>query len=253
MAVDRLALLYGPYAAPVVKRGDALPCERLGRDIEIGGLSDAPIQWPYALKTGRRSLILCGDLVRAVQVESEIAIAHWWGVGLTTVWAWRKALGIGRTTSGTSRLHRDYKPAKLTDEATARGRSKALTPEAIAKNAEKHRGKPSPPQTRAALLAAVKGRKQSPDHIRSRVESYKATVRGRRESTGAEKPMPAVPPSQVRIPEATKAKIADLAAKWGGLSPANRTAVIIEAINRAHAAEFGGPKITRAKPKAAKS
>lgn len=50
--------------------------------------------------------------------------------------------------------------------------------------------------------------------------------------------MAAIVPTQLRIPAATKAKIEALAAKWGGIAPATRTAVIVEAIDRAHAAEF---------------
>ena len=44
-------------------------------------------------------------LKRAVQRESEAAVMHWWGVGTDTVWKWRRALGVGRATTGTSALH----------------------------------------------------------------------------------------------------------------------------------------------------
>lgn len=59
--------------------------------------------------------------------------------------------------------------------------------------------------------------------------------------------MPAVRKSY-RIPEPTQAKIAALAERWGGISPETETAVIVEAVHRAHAAEFGAAK----KPKPAK-
>ncbi|MDR3582505.1 MAG: hypothetical protein P4L67_04500 [Candidatus Pacebacteria bacterium] len=180
MSVDRLRLLHGPYAAPAVGRGDVLTCERLGREVRVGGLSDAPIPWPRVLKTGSPSLILCEDLARAVRTESEIAVSHHWGVGVVTVWAWRKALGVGRVTEGTSRLHREYKPIKLPDDVAAEGRRQAALPENRAKMAEAKRGSLLPPQTRAALLAAVKGRKQPPDQIRKRVESRKAAKAARR-------------------------------------------------------------------------
>lgn len=57
-------------------------------------------------------------------------------------------------------------------------------------------------------------------------------------------------PSQFRLPDDTRAKVEALAARWGGLSPATRTAVVIEAIDRAYAQEFGGEATRRpAKPK----
>ena len=42
----------------------------------VAGISDAPIQWPFAKKRGNRSLILCGDLIRAVTVEAAVAVGH---------------------------------------------------------------------------------------------------------------------------------------------------------------------------------
>lgn len=175
MIVDRLKLLHGPYVSPRVKRGDIVFCHLSDRDIMVGRMSDAPIQWPLRLKRGRGSLILFGDLVRAVQFESAIAVAHHWGVSLVTVWSWRKVLGVKRINEGTLRLYRDYKPTKLTDDAAALGRAKASTPESIAKMASSKIGKPSHPNTRAALIASATGRKQSPDHIRKRIESSKVS------------------------------------------------------------------------------
>jgi hypothetical protein len=35
-------------------------------------------------------------------------VAHWWGVRPLQVWKWRKALGVGATTEGTSRLRSAY-------------------------------------------------------------------------------------------------------------------------------------------------
>jgi hypothetical protein len=65
------------------------------------GENEAPIPWSVWKKpgrsTGRTSLVLFKDLARAVRRESEVAICHWWGVCPTTVWKWRKALGIART------------------------------------------------------------------------------------------------------------------------------------------------------------
>jgi hypothetical protein len=54
------------------------------------------------------TLILYGDLARAVRRESAVAVAHAWGVTAQTVTKWRRALGVPRATEGTSRLHRAY-------------------------------------------------------------------------------------------------------------------------------------------------
>jgi predicted transcriptional regulator len=45
-------------------------------------------------------------------------------------------------------------------------------------------------------------------------------------------------PSQFRLTDEVKAKLDALAQRWGGIEPVTRTAVVVEAINRAHAAEF---------------
>lgn len=67
-------------------------------------MSDAIIPWPTAKKTGRRSLILCGDLVRAVKSESVAAVMAAWGVSRGTVLGWRSSLQVARVTAGTHAL-----------------------------------------------------------------------------------------------------------------------------------------------------
>src|SRR5262249_52013493 len=57
-----------------------------------------------------RTLILYGDLEKAVRRESAVAVAHWWGVSVQTVWAWRKALDVPPLTDGPRRLLRAYAP-----------------------------------------------------------------------------------------------------------------------------------------------
>lgn len=154
---ERFKLLHGPYEPPKATRGDILACEYRGCDVKVGGMSsDIPIQWPTAYKTGRRSLIVCGDLVRAIRTESEQAVAHHWGVNIVTVWHWRKALGVPRITEGTERLYQDYKPEKLTDDVTAIGREHAREPEALERMAGAKRGVPAHPKTKAALIEAAK-------------------------------------------------------------------------------------------------
>ena len=146
-------LIAGPYAAPAVQAGDWLDDARDGL-LEVGGWTHGRIPWPRRKKTGRHSPILCGDLVRAVQTESVTAICHWWGVGQTTVWAWRQALCVD-TTDGSQRIARRGVP----EDAAARGRERAASPESRSKMAESKRAMPAHPNTRAALLDAAKNPK----------------------------------------------------------------------------------------------
>src|SRR6266705_2359050 len=87
---QRFILLFGPYHPPKTRRGKFLFCEMRGT-VKVGDYSDGPIPWPVKWGT-RNSLILCGDLVRAVQVESAQGVAHHWGVRPSTVTRYRKAL-----------------------------------------------------------------------------------------------------------------------------------------------------------------
>ncbi len=157
-------LIAGPYLPPACAVGDWLDDEIDGR-LEVGGWTTAPISWPRRKKTGRASLILCGDLIRAVQTESSEAVSHWWGVGITKVWMWRKALGVGRVTDGTRKLLQER--TGVPPEAAARGRAAAAEPEARARMADSKRGKPAAPQTREALLRAAKRRKPAGFGVRA--------------------------------------------------------------------------------------
>jgi hypothetical protein len=141
---DRLRLLYGPYYPPRTRRGAHLFCELRGT-IRVGGYSDAPIPWPYAWRTGYRSLLLCGDLVRAVRLESEQAVAHHWKVSRHTVGKWRQALDVEVFTPGTWRV-------------VMRAVRLAGTPEAREKISAAMWGKPAnwSPALRARILALAK-------------------------------------------------------------------------------------------------
>jgi hypothetical protein len=100
---DNCRLLHGPYRPPAGGLGKRLRCCIRGRMV-VKRMSAGPIPWPQTIVCHVRAFILCGDLVRAVRRESEVAVAYWWGVNWQTVWAWRKALGVAATTEGTSRL-----------------------------------------------------------------------------------------------------------------------------------------------------
>ncbi len=152
---DRYRLHHGPYAPPSCRVGDKLPCEYRGREVVVGGITEAPIQWPYRKGVGRPSCIVCGDLIRAVQAESEIAVAHHWGVSPATVKNWRRALEVPRTTEGTRRLAVAYTPEKLTDDVRAMGRQAMGTPEVREKIRAAKVGRPLHPNMVAAQRVAV--------------------------------------------------------------------------------------------------
>jgi len=95
--------LLGSYATPRFRYGAGVVCQARG-EVEIVGLTDARIPWPIGKRGRHKAIVLYKDLVKAVRRESSLAIQHWFGVGYTTVWQWRKALGVGFATEGTSGL-----------------------------------------------------------------------------------------------------------------------------------------------------
>lgn len=152
---DAPPLLFGPYAAPDVSEGHLV--DWTDGLIEVGGWTTAPIPWPRRKKTGKHSPILCDELIRAVMMESSAAVQHHWGVSEATVWKWRQALGVGRVTPGTrDRLRTE---TGVPEDAAARGREAAKSPEARARLSASKTGKPAHPKIKAGLLRAAKARK----------------------------------------------------------------------------------------------
>ena len=170
---ERFSLLGGPYLAPDVRPGDWLEDAERG-SVQVGGYTEtARIPWPRLKKTGKASLILCGDLIRAVQTESALAIGYWWGVSGVVVARWRKVLGISQTGSeGSLQLYRKYTQQKLPEAVAARGREKALSPESKAQRVAKITGRPAHPATREALLEAAK-RPKSAEWIEKQKENLR--------------------------------------------------------------------------------
>src|SRR4051812_26022559 len=97
--------LLGKYQTPPFHYGDAACCEARG-EVIITGLSNAPIPWPIGKRPASRgrALVLFGHLVKAVRRESVAAVAFHWSVSDQTVTKWRKSLGVGAMTEGTTRL-----------------------------------------------------------------------------------------------------------------------------------------------------
>jgi hypothetical protein len=125
------ALVGGPYKAPKVKRGSTVACLLMG-EVEVDGLTDAPIPWPYVEGlAGNRRYPLFGDLAKAIRAESVTAVCWHWGIGETLIRRYRKALGVPRFNAGTraiwvrsaAKLHTpEALAAKAIGEAKARGR-----------------------------------------------------------------------------------------------------------------------------------
>jgi hypothetical protein len=99
---ERFRLQFGPYFAPKIPRKQKLFCEYRGWLRVSPKWSEGLISWPRRYRTG--SIILCGDLVRAVKMESVAAICYHWGVCRNVVQVWRKALGVEEFNPGTKRM-----------------------------------------------------------------------------------------------------------------------------------------------------
>jgi hypothetical protein len=109
---ERLKLLFGPYRAPPLKRGDRATCLYRDCEVVVTGWTDAPIPWPRCRaldnhRGGGWGLLVDEELARAVRRESAVAVMHSWEASATAVRNWRKALGVTRTDNeGTARLIR---------------------------------------------------------------------------------------------------------------------------------------------------
>ena len=168
---DRFRLL-GKYRTPRVRVGAVVPCEVRG-DIEVAGFTDGPIPWPLGKTTRRPAIVIYGDLAVALRRESAQAVAHWWGVDAQTVWAWRKALGVGATIEGTSKLRGAYAAEPWAAEARAKAQAKAGGAGRRAKIAAARRGKPRPRRVIEAMADARRGTHHSEDTRRRMSEAHK--------------------------------------------------------------------------------
>jgi hypothetical protein len=156
--------LLGSYRTPRCHIGQWVRCAVRG-EVQIKAISDAPIPWPLC-KSGKWLIpVVYRDLTKAIRTESAQAIAHWWGVGKCSVWLWKKALGVGPITKGTSRLFSEYTKEDWAIQARAKSRAKCRDPiqdqERRQKIAEAKRGKPRPAHVMAAVRKSRLGSKHS--------------------------------------------------------------------------------------------
>ena len=114
MRVPLPPLVGGPYAMPAVRVGQVLEDARRG-PVVVTRISDAPILWPVGKPAGgrRSSLVLCGDLIRAVKTEAAVAVIAHRGAERAMVSRWRKAVGAPRGTPGTTARFAELAVAKL--------------------------------------------------------------------------------------------------------------------------------------------
>jgi hypothetical protein len=170
---ERFRLRFGPYRTPRFKYGAQVKDARRGT-VKIVGLSDAPIPWPIgAGNRGAKSLVLFGALARAVRRESNQAVARAWGVSGQTVTAWRKALGVGPTTDGTSKLRSAHFHEPWAREAQTKAWAKARDPGRRAKIAAARQGKSRPTHVIEAMRQAHLGKPLSAETRRKMSEAHK--------------------------------------------------------------------------------
>lgn len=120
-------LIGGPYNTPICRIGGTLPDLRHHRtEKTVRGITDAIIPWPYYRMNKGPSLILCGDLVIALNTESPLAISYYWGISLSFVVALKRAINAPKRTEGTKARWKELRPIKLTHELSLIGLEKSL-------------------------------------------------------------------------------------------------------------------------------
>jgi hypothetical protein len=164
--------LLGRYRAPRFRYGRVVRCEVRG-GVEVVGLHEAPIPWPVGKKGRAKSLVVFKDLARAVRRESEVAVAHHWGVDKQTVRKWRKALGVGRVTEGTSRRLSDHAREPAVVAGLKKAQAKSGDPARRAKLSAAMRGKKKDRRVVAALAAQRRGTRHREESRRKMSEAHR--------------------------------------------------------------------------------
>ncbi|WP_202921847.1 hypothetical protein [Anatilimnocola aggregata] len=106
------------------------------------------------------SLVLTGDLARAVRKEAVPAIKHWWGVGTSAVWKWRRALGV-EDTEGNRLIRVEHQTPERVAAFVKAIAPSARSPVRRAKIAAAKRGKPRPAHVVEILRQANVGKRHT--------------------------------------------------------------------------------------------
>lgn len=171
----RFKLHFGPYRTPRFRMGAMSQDARRG-EVQIVGLSDARIPWPIGKQGRAKALVLNGALVRAVRRESHQAICHWFGVGASTVWIWRKTLGV-RQTEGTHRLRVQFGKSDAFKQVRAAAHEQSRDPKLDqarrTKIAVARKGKPRPASVVAKMRSRMLGTSASAETRRRMSEAHK--------------------------------------------------------------------------------
>jgi hypothetical protein len=175
---DRFKLL-GSYRTPRVRLGTVLSDEVRDDDVIVVGYSDGRIPWPVGRRRGfrgRGGLVVYGRLADAVRTEAGIAVAYWFGVNKNTVSAWRRALGVERTTAGTRRLRRAYGAEEWFARVRAKGHATPWTEERRANLSARFKGRKYGPQALANIRAGLRRRKykRHPPEVRAKLKAAAA-------------------------------------------------------------------------------
>lgn len=157
---ERYRLRFGKYRTPRFKMGDVVICSARGQ-VTIVGMTNGKIPWPIGKTKRARSPVLYQDLERAVRKEAFQAIIHWWGVCWTTVWKWRKALGLGQYNEGTRTLKKLHFGEPWAEDARKKAWAKSNDPARREKIATSRRGKSRPPHVIEAMRKGRTGKPQS--------------------------------------------------------------------------------------------
>lgn len=172
MRIDNTKLRFGIYRTPPFKYGKKVDCLARG-EVTIWAQSDGRIPWPIGKKGSALSLVLYGDLAKAVRREAAVAVRYWWGISGSTILKWRRALGV-TLTEGDRQLRKDYMTPKHNRRMTVAATAVAAFPDRRAKIAASKRGKPRPLEVIVKLRRANLGKKQSVAVRNKMSQSHKA-------------------------------------------------------------------------------
>jgi len=173
----RIRLHFGPYGTPKFKYGHLVWDEIRGW-VRIVGISDSPIPWPIGSDGRTKSLVLYGDLVKALMNESGVAVRHWWGLSGWHIRKYRRALNVPTANFGARWLWRAQAFTPEFRAAQQRGLIRCREPEICQKISAAHRGRKRPEEVGQKVSAALTGRVRSAKHRRSLSIAHK--LRGTR-------------------------------------------------------------------------